>query len=643
MKSVRYIFSGLLIAAALLIGCDLFQIFLYDFEDFWQTSFYVQDGIGVEQMKEQIFDSAEKYELEVIYIDKYIEGDYYTRIDVYCTPAAEEMFAREYQLSEGHYGSLFSGESDVVFHTVEELSGERMQKEPEQYYILGCTENATAYKAELVDTYGGSLPRPKERDSMQEALKRLIWIWLVVGILIWIQTYYKTIQIRKEIVVRLSLGESIERIVLLHALIDILWYCLCFFATSLILYRIYHCLFLWNYEIIALAVIILGDTIIYASLLRCDLKLGFSGVRMSRKLLNVSYMLKTLLTLALSVSAATTIALSTKYIDLEKQREFYEARKAYSYLYLINSSGYMETWFYRNYFTMFDMQFICGNGSYDWKDQDKLAICINANMKDYLCESLPSVADKISKCKACVLIPEREEVTDDAMEILLDASASFANLEENDVAVIYYSDHPRIINYDVYRGYVRSYCPVIIYNNCIEDARPIEEGRILFELNFGKVMMKPDVEELDRFCEEHECQYLQENVWLTFEHELQNVKRGVIMNIVLLLFQCAVELCLSAAIIRLEFETNRLEIIMKKILGYSVIERIGRQFIMTITSSVAGIVGAWICYKILGLEHAGLMCAVVVILMLIETAVMFGRFLHIEQDSIQRTLKGGFL
>ena len=183
MKSVRYIFSGLLIAVALLIGCDLFQIFLYDFEDFWQTSFYVQDGIGVEQMKEQIFDSAEKYGLEVIYIDKYIEGDYYTRIDVYCTPAAEEMFAREYQLSERHYGSLFSGESDVVFHTVEELSGERMQKEPEQYYILGCTENATAYKAELVDTYGGSLPRPKERDSMQEALKRLIWIWLVVGIL----------------------------------------------------------------------------------------------------------------------------------------------------------------------------------------------------------------------------------------------------------------------------------------------------------------------------------------------------------------------------------------------------------------------------------------------------------------------------
>lgn len=643
MKSVRYIFSGLLIAAALSIGCDIFQIFLYDFEDFWQTSFYVQDEISTDKMKAQIFDSAGKYGLEVIYIDKYIEGDYYTKVDIYCSPKAEEMFAKKYQLSEGHYGSLFSGWSDVSFYSVEELPGERMQREPEGYFILGHTENANAYKAELVDTYGGSLPRPKERDSIQGSLKRLIWIWLVVGILIWMLTYYKTVQLRKEIIVRLSLGESIERIILCHVAVDVLWYCICFFATSLVLYRMYHCLFLWGYEIVALVVIILGVAMIYASLLRCDLKLGFSGVKMSRKLLNVSYILKAVLTFALAVSAASTIALWVKYTDMEKQREFYEARKEYSYLYLVDSSGYMETWFYRNYFTRFDMQFICGNGAYDQKDQDKLAVCVNANMKDYLCETLPSIADEISMCKACVLVPEREKLSDEAMEILLDAAAAFANLEEMDVEVISYSDRARVVNYDVNKGYVRSYCPVIIYNNCIEDARPIEEGRILFELDFGRVMMKLDVEELERFCEEHECRYLRENVWLTFEHELHNVKRGTLMNMILLMFQCAVELCLSAAIIRLEFETNRLEIMVKKILGYSMIERIGRQLILTIASGTVGIAGAWICYKLLGIEHVSLMCVIVLVLMFIEMVVMFGRFWYMEKESIQKTLKGGFL
>lgn len=649
MKLVRYLFSGLLIAAALCISCDLFQIFLYAFDDFWQTSFYVKEEINTEQIKEQIFESAKGYGLEVIYIDKRIVGDYYTQVDIYCSNDAKEMFAKEYQLKEGHYGSLLSGWADIFFHPTKELDRELMIKDAEGYYLLGQTENAIEYKAALVDTYGGSMPRPKERDSIRESLVQLIWIWFAVGVLIWLLTYYKTVRIRKEIVVRLSLGESIGKIVLCHSIKDALWYCSCFLLTSLIVYHTYHCLFLVNYAAAALAVIILGSVLIYASLLRCDIKLGFSGIKMSQKLLDVSYVLKTILTFALAVSAASTIALWVSYSEMEKQREFYETRKEYFYLTLAGPSGFKdsintdETWFYRNYFSKFDMQFACGNGSYDITNQSKLAICINANMKDYLCENLPSVADEISKSKACVLIPERESMSDETLNFLIGISADFANLQREDAQAIYYSDRAYIINYDVYKGYVRSYCPVIIYNNCIEDARPIEEGQSIFELDFSKVMMKPDIAELENFCTEYEYRYVLENVWLTFEHELNNLKRGAFMNMLLLLFQCVVELCLSFAIIRLEFETNRLEIMVKKILGYSVIGRIKKQLILTLVSGVIGIIAAVIFYTIFSLAHIGIVCAVILSLMLIELSVIAGKFLHMEKESIQKTLKGGFI
>lgn len=642
MKFIRYLFSGLLIAAALCIGCDIFQIFLYAFDDFWQTSFYVKEEISTEQMKEQIFESAKEYGLEVIYIDKHIEGDYFTQVDIYCSNTAEEMFAREYQLTEGHYGSLLSGWSDIFFHPTEELDRELMEKDPEGYFILGQTENAMEYKATLVDTYGGSLPRPKERDSVREALVQLSWIWFAVGILIWLLTYYKTVRIRKEIVIRLSLGESIGRIVLCHSILDALWYCGCFCSTLLIIYRVYHCLFLVNYAAEALAVIILGVVLIYASLLRCDLKLGFSGIQMSRKLLDVSYVLKTILTFVLAVSAASTIALWVRYSEMEKQREFYEAHKEYFYLSL-GASEFEETWFYKNYFSEFDMQFTCGNVHYDRTEQSKLAICMNAHMKDYLCKKLPSVADEISKSKACVLIPEKETISDDALEILIDASSYFADLQEEDVQIISYSDRAYIINYDVYKGYVRSYCPAIIYNNCIEDARPIEEKRFIFGLNFGKVMMNPDMTQLEEFCTEHGYRYVLENVWLTFEHELSNLKRGAFMNMFLLLFQCAVELFLSLAIFRLEFEANRLEIMVKKILGYSVLERLRKQLTLTLVSGLAGIAASVIFYTVFDLTHIGTVCIIILVLMSVESAFIIGKFLQMEKESIQKTLKGGFI
>lgn len=645
MKPVRNIFCGLLIAVALCIQCDLFQIYLYSFDDFWQTSFYVKEDIDTQQMKEQIFESAKDYGLEVIYIDKAIEGDYHTRVDIYCSASAKKMFAGEYQLREGSFGSLFSGQADVAFHSVDELTREQMAKEPEGYFLLGQTENAYTYKAALVDTYGGSIPRPRERDSIRESLVRLFWIWLAVGILIWLPTYYKTVRIRKEIVIRLSFGEPIGRIVMSQAVMDALWYSGCFLITSYVLHRIFHILFLIQYAAGALAFIILGEFLIYALLLRCDLKLGFSGVQMSRKLLDTSYVLKTALTFALAVSAASTLALWIKYSDMEKQKEFYEARGDYYYLYLVGDSfsAADETWFYRNYFTMFDIQFSCGNGTYDMEHQDRLAVCINANLQDYLCENLPSVAEDIAQSRACLLIPEGMELSEESMEMLIDISADFANLDNRDVMVLTYNDRAYIINYDVYRGYVRTYCPVILYNNCIEDERTIEQGRILFELNFGKTMMKINWDELDQFCDENGCRYVTENVWLTFEHQLLNLKRGAFMNMMFLIFQWAIELFLSAAIIKLEFETNRLEIVMKKILGYSVARRIGRQLILTLVSGAVGLGAAVVVYTVFGLAHIGFMCVLVLLLMMMETAVMFRIFLNMEKESIQKTLKGGFL
>lgn len=644
MRFIRYLFSGLLIAAVLCISCDLFQIYLYDFEDFWQTSFYVKENIGTEQMKHQIFEMAGEYQLEVVFIDKRIEGDYDTQVDIYCGAATKEMFARKYQIRQGSYGSLFSGQAKIAFHDVSEISREQMEYSPEGYFILGRIENANAYKAALMDVYGGSMPRPKERDSISEALSRLLWIWSVAGLLIWLSTYYKKVQIRKEIVIRLSFGESVGKIVVFNSIRDVLWYMVCFLAAAAVFYEIYHCLFLVTYSIAVLGIVIVGNSLIYASLLRCDLKLGFSGIKMSRKLLGVSHVLKAILTFALAISAASTMALWTGYLEMEKQREFYEERKDYFYLYLTGGQDTIrkETWFYRNYFSEFDIQYTCGMIAYDWEDADKLAVCINANLVDYLCESLGSVRDEIRGSKACLLIPEKERLSDAQMDNLIGICASFADLDKTEVTVLTYEDRTHIINYDVYHGYVRKYCPIILFNNCIENARPIEKNRILMELNFGKSMMRINQEELEHFCKENGCGYVSENVWLDFSHKLQALKRGAIMNMALLLFQCIIEINLLATVIRLEFETNRLEIVMKKILGYSALERIGRQLILTLISGVAGIVAAVVAYLVFHVSHIGNMCVVIVVLMFFEIFLMIWTFLKAERDSIQKTLKGGF-
>ena len=114
------------------------------------------------------------------------------------------------------------------------------------------------------------------------------------------------------------------------------------------------------------------------------------------------------------------------------------------------------------------------------------------------------------------------------------------------------------------------------------------------------------------------------------------------MNLVLLVFQCIIEICLIYTIVRLEFEANRLEIVLKKILGYSIVERIGRQFILTIISGIIGIVISIIVCALLKVTYVYCVCVIITCAILIELLIMGVLFIQIERDSIQRTLKGGF-
>lgn len=645
MRFFRYIGCALLIAGVLIISCDLFQIYLYDFEDFYQTSFYVQNSIDTETMKKQIYATAKDYDITVLYIDKIIEGNYSTHLNIYCDETTAEYLTKKYYLKQGIYKSAFSGSATIAFHPFSELTSDAMKRKPTGYYMLGSLENARACKASLVDTYGGSIPRPSDRNSRQEIIKKLLLIWLAAGGVILLLTLYRTVRLRKELLIRLSLGESLLQIVLLNIITDAVWYAVCCGVTISVIYKVYHFLFLASFSIGALILLIICNALIYLSLLHYDLKLGFSNSKLSRKLLLANYVLKVILTFALSVSIASGIAFIFEFLKLDKQKEFYESRQEYSYLQLVagEEKSYLETYFYKKYFQEFDIQFSCGSVMYNSKKPFDLAICMNANLCEYLCDNLTSVAQEIRHCKACILIPEGLTLTDEELSNLTSSCCRFSDLEASEVDIIYYSDSAHIINYNVYQAYSRTKCPVILFNNCMENNREYTQDRILPQLNFGRAMQKLDMEELETFCEENQCGYVIENVYLQFEHDWVNMQRGAMLNLVLLFFQCILEGCLIVTTMRLEFENNRLEIVLKKILGYSILERMGKPILLTAASGMAGMAATIIAYIAFDFDYTGYTCASIAIIMFLEFVSVFFVFSKAEKTSIQKTLKGGFL
>ena len=67
MRKVRGLFIALLLLVPVFFQCDLFQLYLYDFDEFYFTSFYLPADTAYEDMLQEIEERAKEYQVELIY------------------------------------------------------------------------------------------------------------------------------------------------------------------------------------------------------------------------------------------------------------------------------------------------------------------------------------------------------------------------------------------------------------------------------------------------------------------------------------------------------------------------------------------------------------------------------------------------
>lgn len=95
IKKIRFIMIALLLMIAFIFTCDLFQIYMYSFQDFYNTSFYIQPEIETEDMLKDICKTADAYQIQVFFIEKEISGDFYKNVNIYCDPEIKAYLEQE--------------------------------------------------------------------------------------------------------------------------------------------------------------------------------------------------------------------------------------------------------------------------------------------------------------------------------------------------------------------------------------------------------------------------------------------------------------------------------------------------------------------------------------------------------------------
>ena len=437
----------------------------------------------------------------------------------------------------------------------------------------------------------------------------LVLIWGTISALILLLTLYEGILSRKEIYVKLILGESPNYSFFKSSLLDIFVYCIVFISSACVFALFSPVLYKIKFISIIFIGMIFANTAILFFCTRLSRKKSIAKNIENNKLILISYILKCLCTLlACSVLAANTVVIS-EAMNYFSQESFFEEINNYSNYEIrlrtdptlsdnpeqINDA---KIWY------QFDQSF--GEGSIWMVDVSGLynhnAVLINEKgvslMEDYLSEDLLNQLECLERDHLSVFIPSEINSKQDLNNILEMTSAAFLTKRPADeLAVKTYHGQAKVLGINrktsLYGSrFLRN--PIII----IDTRSSAEIGPYPNAMYTGtEVLYQINEQDLNTFLANNNLDASNSIVRVTnatsaYQYFLSSVSKSLKLISAVTLFIFLLEVLMIFFLIRLEYLVNGMAIAIKKTLGYSRLARVNTLVLITFISISISILGA---------------------------------------------------
>lgn len=657
MKKAKFIISFFVIFFGFLFIGESYQFYLNSFEqNFYHTTMYIQDYTSEEEMKNDMLKAAEDNNIEFFTIVNRIESTLLQNFEIYGTSKIKHILNNDHDIYEKNYISLLTGETRVKFYDFKDISNLENKID---YYLIGNEKNINKFKETLIEKYAGNFPKRGEKPFKYQ---QVYSVWILISIVILLLSLYDIIFQKKENSIKISLGENVNLIIIKNILLDIGIYISIFIMSIIVLYKNTNVFFGMNVSIIVFLFFLLINSIMYFSLYFNNLKKMLSGAKVSRKLLSINYVLKFISILLTTAILASNIAIIVEGYKFYKQKDFFEKYKNYSYVDIqykmklksdgsiednINKSMFIQEDFYNNFYSKFnalDLANVTMSGLTD------NVVLSSKNTLEYLKKNIKEINREVLEKDFYFLIPEKFK-NDQSIIDELNLTIKVYESRELDYTydVIYYSDNREIISIDeqYINGSKLLKNPLIIYKNNIDGKISYRDGKRKEKIiNYRNVMYNILDEEFDEFLIKYDLndeRVSKTNVLEKYLYQLKIVKRAVFISLILSLLTLILELILIKSILMLEYEVNAIELSVKKILGYSLLEKNSKILWVTIGITIISIIGSVIIGGIFNISEGYylLISGTLIAIMEIFTIVFYIK--RLEKTNLQKVLKGGNL
>lgn len=659
MKRIKFIISFLVLFIGMLIIGESHIFYLNNFyTGFYKTTLYLQDGTINKEMVRDILNSAAHNKVEVFAFITSPRSSFLTEINIYGTSGVEQHINENLNIFEQKYTSLFLGARNFKFYNLENIPG---IENIHDFYLIGSKEQVRQFKRELINKYAGNFP--KQGYTSKELNNNIGFIWLLIAITILLLSCYDVILQKKENLIKISMGEKISRIIWTNILLDSVVLVLIFIVVFYALSKVTYVYFGLNISLLLFVTLIFLNALLYLNLYSYNLKEVFSNIKVSEKLLTINYGLKTVTVIITIFIISSNVALIFESYSLYKQRPFFEQYADYYYTRLtfkpiINSDGSINSRldetarvqeaFYRKFFTKFDATLI----SRIFNTLDAKTVLANKNAFDYLSSKIKELRNLSLNKDIYFLLPKKMLGNSEMINSLNDTVKFYAGDSFNyDYDIIYYDDNVNIVRIDEFNinGSELVKNPVIIYNNISANTikSQIDDDSVKFvHSDYAHDVMYKITDEFNQFIVEHGLTNEfngKMNVFEEYQNHWRIAKKVLYMNLIFSILVLFLEFIIISSIIKLEYEVNAIELSIKKVMGYSMLEKNNKIILITAITTILSILLAIIIAIILKLDKVYYLATGGIVVSILELSVIVFYLNKIENTQIQKILKGGNL
>lgn len=644
MQYLKKFVLFILMLFCICLPCENYQSYLSSFDDAFKTDFYCPDVEYYDTMLSQISKVAEKHHVLVYKVYNISYTMFFSEVQIYADQEATDYLEQVYDVHAGTFNSLISGKTDVKFYSFFDIPV-KIREEKIRISVIGNQADMDAFKSDLIEKYGGDYPKNDGFDAKKNS-RFLLWtIWFLTAIMICFFTFYETMMMKKENFIRITLGESLFLLWVRFVLFDILFIGTIFAGCIWIACILYSRIFMLKEMLILLSILILADMLISTNLLFYQRNKVLAHLSLSRKMLTINNSVKCVAIILIVISVSTSLSVIYEYYQYVQQKPFYEQYADYCVLQNIiarnnNEDPYIqflyEGEFYRNYVKKANITLIEEGVTLP---SGKNTILANHNaVVSYIENEILELQDCTFDKDIYIIYYENNPPTPEEKKILLSENDG-CTVDE----IVYHTPANLVMRTPEEKFTKWAKNPIIIYYNTdlaeryYDDPMQIE---LVTPIIFSIIAENGSVEE---YMNAHDIDFSSTNMMDYFEHESLKLKKTAYLSTVLAVILLILQIMILLSIIRLEYTVNAIELSIKKVIGYSILERFYRQYLLSFFLYMFSMLAAILISKKLQFGDTSFILYGIFLMYLIETLLFTIFAKRYERNNIQKILKGGAL